>query len=312
MPLKDIPAKVVAITPQTKDSIELAVAFTEPQDFEYQPGQFVMMEVVNPRYDEHWKPVSPSDVWRYIADHGSAEIGELQTAFPVLDERTIQSFLKKLEQVGAVSTLEGVATSTTDTDPELPAPAMKRAYSLGSTPTRPGSINTMVKITPGGYVSTYLVNKLAVGDEVLVSGPLGHFMLHPEETSGDVLLIGAGSGITPLMGMLRWAKDSKSKRHFHLVYTNRTPEDIIYHEELAELAQEENIDVTHTLTRLEPHMEWTGRTGRIDKSLLEELVSEVPKRHIFICGSMAFAKSMKELLIEMGAQPDLIKMEAYG
>ena len=313
MPVKDIPARISAILPQTPDSVEIAVAFEGPVPFDYQPGQFVMLEVVNPRFDAHWKPMGPSDIWQYIADRGAAQLGELHTAFPMLDERTILSFLKKLEQVGAVSMLEEAITNTAETDPQLPPPAMKRAYSLGSTPTREGSINTMVKVTPGGYMSTYLVNKLAVGDEVLISGPLGHFMLPPEETPGDILLIGAGSGITPLMGMLRWAQDTKTKRHFHLVYSNKTPEDIIYFQELEELAQNAHIEVTHTITRPETATTaWNGRTGRVDKSLLEELVQEAPQRHAYICGSMAFAKSMKELLIELGATPDNIKLEAYG
>lgn len=312
MTLKDIPARISAITPQTDDSVEISMAFEGNVPFAYLPGQFVMMEVLNPRFDNNWKPLGPSDIWAFIAERGAVMRGELQIAFPVLDEKTLLSFLKKLELAGAISMIEEEIICTSDTDPELPPPAMKRAYSLGSTPTRPGSINTMVKITPGGYVSTYLVKKLAVDDRILISGPLGHFMLPDDETEGDILLIAAGSGITPIMGMLRWAKDTQSKRHFHLVYSNKTPEDIIYHKELAELSKEPNIEITHTLTRLEPHMEWTGRTGRVDKTLLEELVQETPKRHAYICGSMAFAKSMKELLIELGATPEHIKMEAYG
>lgn len=312
MTLKDTPAHIISVVPQTKDSVEISIAFEDGTPFVYQPGQFVMMEVMNPRYEDDWKPVSPSDVWQHIQTRGGATLGELLTAFPVLQEKTLQSFLKKLEQVGAISTIEENITCTSEEDPQLPPPPMKRAYSLGSTPTRPGSINTMVKETPGGYVSTYLVRKLAAGDPVQISGPLGHFVLPPEDVSGDILLIGAGSGITPLMGMLRYGKDSGTNRHFHLVYSNKTPDDIIYREEIDTLAEAENIDVTHTITRPDPAHAWEGRTGRVDTSLFEELVREAPQRHIYICGSMVFARAMKELLLAMGAAPEKIKLEAYG
>lgn len=311
MPLKDIPAHITAVTPLTKDSVEISMAFDAAVDFPYVPGQFIMMELMEPHFQD-WKPVSPSDVWAYVHEHGGAERGELTTAFPMLQETTIEGYLKKLVSVGAVAAEGTGYLSTTEEDPLLPAPPLKRAYSLGSTPTRGGTLSTMVKEMPGGYMSRYLVRDLRVGDPVQISGPLGHFILPTEETPGDILLIGAGSGITPLMGMLRYAKDTHMPRNVHLLYSNKTPDDIIYRDELDRLAQEPGLTVTHTITRPDPKNPWEGRTGRIDKNLLEELRLEVPGRHIYICGSLVFARSMKELLLELGARPEHIKLEAYG
>jgi len=312
MTLKDIPARIVGLHKLTKDSVEISMAFEEKQEFSYAPGQFIMLELENPRFESGWKPISPSDVWQYIQEHGGAERGELTTTFSILAEKTLDGYLKKLMSLGAIAEEGNTLLCTTDVDPALGAPPLKRAYSLGSTPTRPETLNTMVKEMPGGYMSRYLVHDLRVGDAVRISGPLGHFMLPPDDVAGDILLIGAGSGITPLMGMLRFAKDTGMKRHVHLIYSNKTPEDIIYKEELDSLENEENITITHTITRPDPAQPWAGRTGRVDKSFLVELALEAPTHHVYICGSMVFAKSMKELLLELGAKPEHIKLEAYG
>ncbi len=186
---------------------------------------------------------------------------------------------------------------------------VRRSYSLASTPSRPNSIEITVKRLPGGLVSNWLCDHLEVGDSLKVKGPLGRFSCfnHP---AGKLLFLAAGSGIVPIMSMLRWIVDTDAKVDVKLLLSFRTPADIIYRQELELFAARyDNVDLHLTITGDAP--EWQGHMGRIDESMLAETVPDLSQRQVFLCGPEAFMQSATAALKARGAAERKIHVEHF-
>lgn len=184
-----------------------------------------------------------------------------------------------------------------------------RAMSFATPPTIKDHFDLTIKETPGGTLSTHVVRKTKVGDEFEVKGPYGEFTFHDNSTD-DVVLIGAGSGITPLMCILRYIADKKLPAKATLLYSNKTPDDIIFHKELASMQEKHhNLRIVLTITRPEGH-EWKGATGRIDKDMLSEHLG-TGKTLFYICGPILFVEDMVKTLKELGVDSQRIKVEKY-
>ncbi len=186
----------------------------------------------------------------------------------------------------------------------------KRAYSMSSSPTACDFIETTVKETPGGFMSKYLVREMKVGNNVKVTGPLGLFY-YAKEMGNNIVLLGGGSGITPLLGILRYIKDSRLKTRATLIYSNKTEQDIIWSKELEELSKQENISVVNTLTRVSKS-EWGGELGRIDRKKIETYVDDYKSAVYYVCGSNDFVDHCIGVLSGMGIPNERIKREKYG
>ena len=181
----------------------------------------------------------------------------------------------------------------------------ERSYSIASAPGEQLAIT--VERLPDGEVSPWLVEVASDGDRFELRGPIGGYFVW-EDDGRPVLLIGGGSGVVPLMSMIRSSSGSAPMR---LLYSSRTLEDVIYREELAERSGN-GVDVIYTLTRAQPPG-WTGYSRRIDADLLREVAwpgAEQP--HVFICGSTRFVDAAADGLVALGYPPPSVKTERFG
>jgi ferredoxin-NADP reductase len=181
----------------------------------------------------------------------------------------------------------------------------QRSYSIASAPDEQLAI-TVERLTDG-EVSPWLVDEAHDGDRFEARGPIGGYFVW-EDDGRPVLLVGGGSGVVPLMAMIRSSSGSARMR---LLYSSRTLEDVIYRDELAE-REGHGVDVFHTLTRAQPPG-WTGYSKRIDTALLREVAWPAADRpHVFICGSTRFVDAAADGLVELGYEPESIRTERFG
>ncbi len=188
----------------------------------------------------------------------------------------------------------------------------QRSYSIASPPEEDGVALT-VELIPDGEVSDYLVNEVRPGDKFGIRGPFGGHFIWTVAKGGPLLLIGGGSGIVPLMSMLRHRQRKASTVPATLLYSCRAFADIIYREELeAMVGRDPALTIAITLTREKPDG-WPGPATRIDKAMISAYgFGPEAGPQIFVCGSNKFAESVSSTLVELGHAPASIKVERFG
>jgi ferredoxin-NADP reductase len=188
----------------------------------------------------------------------------------------------------------------------------QRLYSIASAPETPLVWLTIEEIEDG-EVSPWFVGQVRPGDRFELRGPIGGHFVWTVERGGPLLLVGGGSGVVPLMAMLRHRAARASRVPAVLVYSSREFEEIIYREELDRLASAgDGLRVVHTLTRTRPPG-WTGLARRIDRAMLET-VSFAPAEspQAFVCGPTGLVELAAQLLVELGHDSTRIKTERFG
>lgn len=190
---------------------------------------------------------------------------------------------------------------------------VERSYSIASEPERTGQVDLTIEKIEDGEVSPYMHDIVMVGDRVEVRGPIGGYFVWDATMRDPLLLIGGGSGIVPLMSMLRHRAAAKSSAPTHLLYSSRAFDDIIYYEELEKLrAQMDGLKVVHTLTRSHPN-DWKGYTRRIDADMLKEVATPLGKNvRVFICGPTALVENAANVLVQIGIPANAVKTERFG
>jgi ferredoxin-NADP reductase len=196
----------------------------------------------------------------------------------------------------------------------------ERSYSIASPPEDQRLSLTDERLEEG-EVSPYLTEELRAEDKLEIRGPIGGYFVWDTSLSGPLLLIGGGSGIVPLMSMLRHREIALSARGMtarhqlpaRLLYSSRRWDDIIYRDELTRLAANDPaLEIFHTLTRHHPDG-WKGFTRRIDRMMLSEVAWPATERpRVFICGPTPLVESAAATLVELGHQPNLVKTERFG
>ena len=184
----------------------------------------------------------------------------------------------------------------------------ERSYSIASAPGRPLAIT--VEELEDGEVSPYLVGEVRPGDRFEIRGPIGGYFVWDGSGDAPVLLVAGGSGVVPLMSMIRHRAAIGSSTPTRLLYSSRGWDDVIYRDELAEPAAA--LEVFHALTRSQPPG-WTGYARRIDAEMLGEVAwpaSEGPR--VFICGSTRFVDAAADGLVAMGYPLQSIRTERFG
>jgi len=188
---------------------------------------------------------------------------------------------------------------------------VERSYSIASAPEQPRIALTVERLEDG-EVSPYLVGELRVGDKLELRGPIGgYFVWRAGADSRPVLLVAGGSGVVPLMAMLRHRAAAHSATPVRLLYSSRTQADVIYRQELERLAAD-GLTVHHTLTREKP-AGWKGFTRRLDAEMVREVAwpaTESPS--VFVCGPTSFVEAAASLLVAGGYEPGWIKTERFG
>ena len=190
---------------------------------------------------------------------------------------------------------------------------VERSYSIASPPEDRQQIMLTVERLDDGEVSPYLTDELQVGDKVELRGPIGGYFVWDVPMGGPLLLIAGGSGIVPLMAMIRHRNAVKSSIPTRLLVSSRTYEDVIYHEEMDRLAKNDGmLNIIYTLTRSHPS-EWTGYSRRVDAALLREIAWSMEQRPLsFICGPTQFVETAAASLLPLGYEAARIKTERFG
>jgi ferredoxin-NADP reductase len=187
----------------------------------------------------------------------------------------------------------------------------QRSYSIASAP-EDAQLALTIERLDDGEVSPYLAGEVRAGDQFELRGPIGGHFTWRAEQGGPLLLVAGGSGLVPLMAMLRHRAARQSSAEASLLVSSRTAEDILYREELARLAQGDGLAVHHTLTRGVPDG-WSGFDRRVDAEMLAQ-VGQAPAAapRIFVCGPTPFVEAVADLLVGLGHEPASIHAERFG
>ncbi|HEY4096543.1 MAG TPA: ferredoxin reductase [Baekduia sp.] len=187
----------------------------------------------------------------------------------------------------------------------------QRSYSIASAPEAAQLALTVERIDDG-EVSPYLFDELLVGDPLELRGPIGGPFTWRAEQDGPLLLLGGGSGLVPLMAMLRHRAAIGSDVDAHLLVSSRGWDDVLYREELAQLALGAGLEISYTLTRERPDG-WTGFTRRVDAEMLATVAPDVDAQpRIYVCGPTPFVEQVADALVGLGYPPGTIHAERFG
>jgi ferredoxin-NADP reductase len=189
----------------------------------------------------------------------------------------------------------------------------QRSYSIASEPEREGEVDITVERIDDGEVSPYLHDVLIPGDRVEVRGPIGGYFVWEASMSDPILLIAGGSGVVPLMSMIRHRAAVRANNSTALLYSSRNFEDVIYNDELNALSKANGgPKVFHTLTRSQP-ADWKGYARRIDESMLREVAGPLGRSaQVFICGPTLMVESAANALVKIGINSNQIRTERFG
>jgi ferredoxin-NADP reductase len=186
-----------------------------------------------------------------------------------------------------------------------------RPYSLSSAPHQTGFYDITVRKVESGFVSSYLLDELQVGDELESTAPAGYFYHNPIFHGKDLVFLAGGSGITPLMSMIREVTDRGLNLNIHLIYGSRNYEDIIYYDEIEErAARHSQFRVTHVIS--EPPSDYTGCCGFISADLLRDVLGDVSDKTFYLCGPDAMYRFCRQELSNLCIPKKKIRNEMFG
>jgi len=184
----------------------------------------------------------------------------------------------------------------------------QRSYSIANPPEEPGVAITVERLDEG-EVSPYLAEAVQEGDQLELRGPIGGWFTWDARDGGPLLLVAGGSGLVPLMSMLRHRRAAGSDAPARLLLSAQRPEVVLYRSELEELGDDV---LTLTYTRAAPPG-WTGATRRVDRALLEQVAwpPEAEPR-IYICGPTGFVDAVADALVALGHPAERVRTERFG
>ncbi len=188
----------------------------------------------------------------------------------------------------------------------------QRSYSIATAPEDERLALTVDRLE-GGEVSPYLTDVLMTGDKLELRGPIGGYFAWEAQDGGPLLLVAGGSGVVPLMAMIRHRAATGSEVPTRLLYSSRSFEEIVYRKELGDLAARDgSLEVVHTLTRSGPEG-WGGYDRRIDAEMLAEVAWSPDERPLaFVCGPTPLVEAVADALVDLGHDPARVKTERFG
>jgi ferredoxin-NADP reductase len=188
-----------------------------------------------------------------------------------------------------------------------------RSYSIASAPNSEKRVELTVERLPDGEVSPYLTQEVAVGDRLELRGPIGGWFVWRTQQTEPIQLVAGGSGVVPLMAMIRSRAAAGSSAPFRLLYSVREPGAVFYRDELRTLSDHDHsVSLTYAYTRAAPK-DWPRPPGRIDAALIASTTwpsNLVPT--CYVCGPTSFVESVTDLLITSGNGRDKIRTERFG
>ena len=188
-----------------------------------------------------------------------------------------------------------------------------RSYSIASAPNSGAHVQITVERLPDGEVSPYLTQQVTVGDGLELRGPIGGWFVWRSQQTEPIQLIAGGSGIVPLMAMIRARVSVGSAAPFNLLYSARDPRAVFYSDELHSLlGRRDSIVVTYAYTRAVPK-NWARPPARIDATLIADTVWPANlSPTCYVCGPTSFVDAVADLLTAVGIERDRIRTERFG
>jgi len=190
----------------------------------------------------------------------------------------------------------------------------QRSYSVSSSPEDVRSLELAIELIDEGEVSSYFHEAVEPGEMIELRGPIGGYFTWAKNFLEPVILIAGGSGIAPIMAMLRARANQESRGPCLLMFSVRNYDDILFREELEQMANEDPmIKLAITLTREIPS-DWNGSTGRIDREMIDNAITRMgirPQR-AYICGGSTFVESIATNLVDSGLNFNEIRTERFG
>lgn len=234
------------------------------------------------------------DTWSsYGVQWNSGEQKTLQCCAVRDETHDVKTFIFRSSDFSALSFEPGQFITVS---PLISGQSVSRCYTVSSSPTRPFALSITVKRVPGGTVSNWLHDNLHEGDKLLASGPAGSFTPVGRPAT-KLLYLSAGSGVTPLMSMTRAGFDMSARLDIVFAHSARTPIDIIFHDELTRMQTcMPGLRVINICEGRGVDTDWSGPIGRLDLSLLSELVPDFMEREVFTCGPQGYMDAVKSLL----------------
>jgi ferredoxin-NADP reductase len=191
--------------------------------------------------------------------------------------------------------------------------SVERSYSIASEPERTDAVEITVERIENGEVSPFLHDIVAAGDRIELRGPIGGYFVWETALGGPLLLVAGGSGVVPLMAMLRHRARAGSTVPTRLLFSSRHLEEIIYREELEHLVSNSgDLEVFHTLTRSHPPG-WSGFSRRIDERMLTEVLDPLgSSARAYLCGPTSLVETAANALVRLGLPADRVRTERFG
>ena len=191
--------------------------------------------------------------------------------------------------------------------------SVERSYSIASEPERGRVVDITVERIEGGEVSPFLHEVVVPGDRLEVRGPIGGYFVWEAALGGPLMLVAGGSGVVPLMAMVRHRAHAGSDVPTRLLFSSRGRDEIIYREELDRLARaRDGFEVLQALTRHQPP-DWTGYARRIDEAMLAEVLEPLGSAtRAYACGPTALVETVANGLVRLGLPPERIRTERFG
>ena len=189
-------------------------------------------------------------------------------------------------------------------------PLVARAYSLASSPLEAGAFE--IAFAKAGAFTAKMF-ELKPGDKLLVEGPYGRWTYRDDVA--HAVLISGGTGITPFRSMARYVQQKRLPNKLTILYSSKTPEDIVFRRELEELAKVPNFKIVHTITRPDQSAAaagWKGRTGRIGLPLIQETVPQITEATYYMCGPISLIEELSKALTGAGVPKERIRYEKWG
>jgi ferredoxin-NADP reductase len=189
----------------------------------------------------------------------------------------------------------------------------ERSYSIASPPERKGVVDLTIERIDDGEVSPYMHEVVRVGDTLELRGPIGGYFVWEVALGGPLLLVAGGSGVVPLMAMIRHRSATGSRVQTRLLYSSRSPDDVIYAGELEQLTKAaDGLEVIHTFTREQPQG-WSGYRRRIDRAMLSEVSKPLGSDvRAYVCGPTVLVEVVADSLVALGLSPAQIRTERFG
>lgn len=189
----------------------------------------------------------------------------------------------------------------------------QRSFSLASPAGNSTALEITVQRVAEGEVSPFLLDELRIGDELELRGPIGRYFVWCPSSKRPLMLIGGGSGVVPLMSILRTRRIAGHQSQARLLYSSRSVDQILYRTELQELSTSfEAPAIIHTLTRGTPQG-WMGESGRVEKTMLaRQAIAAIDEPDIFVCGPTPFVEVVADHLVSLGHHESRIRTERFG